>query len=514
MADAVKCTLGPQGKCVIIKEINDTPHVTKDGVTVAKSIQLPDMLEDTGVQLVREAALKTLNSVGDATTTSTVLAQALVERIENDIVSGKIDNFAQYKAGIRYAADDISNKIRKSAKKVKNSDDVKNIAFVSANNDMTIGKLISVAFDKVGEDGIITVEESKNVKTSFDVINGMQFNNGYLAPHFITDQAKGECVLENPYIFLSDQKVLRTKDIVPILEPLAREGKSILLIAEEFDDEVIENLKLNKLQNILKCCAIKAPSFGDYRKDILEDLAILTDGKAITYDSGIEVYDTKLEDLGKAKKIIVTKDTCTIIDGAGNKINIQERANLLKAQLEIEQKNPNKSEFVVELLKNRIAKLVSGVFMIHVGGTTEIEMKEKKDRYDDAICATRAAIEEGVVPGGGINFLKIQDVPMGGKNSSFDMGVHVINSIKDVVFKQILVNADADYNEILPEIDPSKNIGFDAGNYKVCNFIRNGIINPAKSDRLAFENAVSVAMMYLSTACAIVPYEIMQINNP
>ena len=513
LANAVKSTLGPQGKCVIIKEVNKTPHVTKDGVTVAKSIQLPDMAEDTGVQLVREAALKTLNSVGDATTTSTVLAQALIDNIEHDLDNNKITNFAEYKSGIEFAAKKFSEEIKKSAKSIKDGD-VEHIATISANNDSEIGKLVAEAFEKVTEDGVITVEESKDITTSIDVINGMQFDSGFLAPHFITDQAKGECVLNNPYIFLSDQKVLRTKDIVKFLEPIAREGGSILLIAEEFDNEVIENLKLNKLQNILKCCAIKAPSFGDYRKEVLEDLAILTDGSAITYDSGIEVYDVDMVHLGKAKKVIVTKDKCTIIEGAGNKENIKARANVLKEQLKNEEQNPSQqSEFIIEFLKNRIAKLIAGVCVIYVGGTTELEMKEKKDRIDDAICATRAALEEGIVPGGGINFLKLPKINAD-KRSMFSLGIDVVNNIRKTIFSQIIINAGLNPNDYINKIDPKKNIGFDAKTYSICNFIKKGIINPAKADRLAFENAISIALIYLLTSCAIVPCDIVQINNP
>ncbi len=503
LANAVKTTLGPQGRCVIIGNWNyGQPHLTKDGVTVAKSIQLKDEFENIGCQLIREASLKSNTLVGDGTTTTVVLSQAFCDQIEEDLSEYKI-NIPEYKFGIDTAKECVCSSLRKMSSSISDDKDIFKIAYISANNDKFIADNVVKAYKAVGSDGIITTDYSKSIETTVEVISGMQFDRGYLAPHFVTDEAKGQCILDNPYIFISDQKVLRTRDIVPILEPLAKSGQSILLIAEEFDDEVIENLKLNKMQNVLKCCAIKAPSFGDYRKEVLEDIAILTNGTAITYDSGIEVHDATVDLLGKAKKIIVTKDSCTIIGGAGNAENIKERGEILKIQLSEIQMSSDPSDFMVTFLKDRIAKLLGGIAVIHVGGTTELQMKELKDRIDDAICAVRASIEEGVVIGGGMSFYNIMTSAKHlGTNTSFGLGYEcVINNLEAVV-KQIVTNAEDDYNEIKKQFTSRKK-GYNALKRRVTNLKSDGVINPTKCDRIAFENAISIAEMFLTVNCVV-----------
>lgn len=500
LANVVKSTLGPQGKCVIIGNWNNgSPHVTKDGVTVAKSIQLKDNFENIGCQLIREAALKTLSSSGDSTTSSVVFAQAFCDQIEQDLADYKV-NIPQYKQGMKEAVLEVRKRMQKMAVEVKTGDtdtDIRNIAAISANNDFVVGGIVADAFKKVGKEGVITVDFSKNTKTTIDIISGMQFDRGFLAPHFITDETKNQCVLDNPYIFISNQKVLRTKDIVEFLEPIAKNGQSILLIAEEFDDEVIENLKLNKLQGILKCCAVKAPSFGDYRNMILEDLAVLTKGVAVTYDSGIEVHDVNLEMLGKAKQVIVTKDNCTIIGGAGQKEDIDKRAEVIKAQLKSIEESPDPNDFMMNLCKDRLAKLVSGIATIHVGGTTELEMKELKDRVDDAICATKAAIEEGIVIGGGMSFYNImKSIKISEPTTSEALGYNAVIKNLDAIVKQIMLNAEADYEELSKQFTKTK--GYNALTGQISNLVKDGVINPVKCERLAFENAISVAEMFLT----------------
>lgn len=506
LANAVKITLGPQGKYVVIEENDGSIHVTKDGVTVAKNIFAEDMYPElnAGISLIREASLKTLANVGDATTTSTILAQSLITHIDSELAS--LENFIDFRKGIDDASKDVIQAIKSRSQKIKNRDDIKHVASISANNDDKIGELVAEAIEKVTMDGIITVEEGKNTYTKLDVVNGMQFENGYLAPHFITDQSSGECILNDPYIFISDQKILRTKDIVQFLEPIAQNGGSILLIAEEFDDEVIENLKINKLNNILKCCAVKAPSFGDYRKDVLEDIAILTNGTAITYDSSIEPHNVDIKMLGRAKKVIVKKDSCQIIDGEGDKKDIDIRVGIIKSQLEREKQSNNPSEFLVDFLKARIARLSAGVCVIHVGATTELEMKELKDRIDDAICATKAAIEEGIVVGGGLNYLAIyrELFPKVKESiSSYGAGYHLVLNCLPSVIEQLFANSNLEITNYSSQIDVTKNIGMDFSDFSICNLFEKGIINPAKSDRIAFENAISVAKMYLNIECLI-----------
>lgn len=398
LADAVKVTLGPKGRSVIITEPNEIPHVTKDGVTVAKSIKLADEFANAGAQLIKEAAVRTVMAVGDATTTSTVLAQAFINALYKEIEVGA--NPIKLKKGFDKAIQQVIEYIKANARELKD-DDIKYIASISANNDPEIGELIADAFKKVGRSGVITVEESSNSKTTCEVVMGMQFDRGYEAPHFVTDTEKDRCILENPYIFITDHKIQLTKDLLNILEPCAREGKSLLLIAQDYDSEVIENLKLNKLQGTLKCCAIRCPSMGEYRKEVLQDIAIVTDGTYLSYDSGLEVSDCSMDMLGRAKRVVVTKETTTIIDGEGAQSLVDSRAREIEHKFTEIKDTQLDGEFYRDFLKRRIAMLTGGIARIRVGGKTEIEMKETKDRIDDAVAATYAAIEEGIIAGGG-----------------------------------------------------------------------------------------------------------------
>lgn len=438
--------------------------------------------------------------VGDGSTSTVVLAQAFCDQIEDDLVNFKV-NIPEYESGMLEAAEDFYTRFQKGVINVSN-EDIYNIATTSANNDVHIGKLIGEAYEKVGRDGVITVDFSKNTDTTIEVISGLQFENGYLAPHFITQEAKNQCVLENPYIFISDQKVLRTKDIVPILEPLAKNGQSILLLAEEFDNEVLENLKLNKLQGVLSCCAVKAPSFGDYRKEVLEDIAVLTGGTSVSYDSGIEVWDATIDMLGKAQKVIITKDNCTIIGGKGDPEEITKRVDVIKNLQKDLLASPDPSDFLKKFYASRIAKLTGGISVIHVGGITELAMKEEKDRIDDAVCAVRAAIDEGIVIGGGMSFLNVQNTfNLGHPATSKQLGYLCIINHLNAVTKQIIENAGLDYKEISKEF--TKTRGFNARTLRVEPLLKKGVINAAKCDKSAFMNALSVATMFLKLGCVV-----------
>ena len=501
LANAVKSTLGPQGQCVVIGDYdNGKPHVTKDGVTVAKNIQFKDKYMNAGACLIREASLKMLTECGDATSTSTVLAQAFIQNAIEAVEDGH--NIAALKKGIKRASEEILNNIKDAARPIK-EDDIESIATISANNDKEIGKLIADTFKKITYDGVIVVEESTSINTTAEVIQGMQFERGYLAPHFITDDVKNRCILENPYILISEQKINMMRDLVPILEKVVAEGKSILIIAEDYDSEVIENLKMNKLQGIVKVCPVKAPSFGQYRKEVLDDIAILTGGTNLTYESGLYIPSIDVDMLGRCEKVIVTKDSCTIVGGKTSKEAMEYRILQLKKQLEDVKTTDADNQFMTDFLKTRIAKMVGGICTIYVGGTTELEMKERKDRVDDAIAATKAAIEEGVVAGGGITYLrKIRNA----ETCSPDVfaGMDIIYSGISAPFHAICENAGVDPFEMEEKIDPDKNIGFDANSEKIVDMFNAGILNPAKSERLAFENGVSVLNLFLSTSCVIV----------
>lgn len=498
LADAVRSTLGPQGQCVVIGDYaNGKPHVTKDGVTVAKNISFKDKYMDVGASLIREAALKTVNSVGDATTTSTVLAQAFIDNAMYLLEKGC--NATELIHGIDIIANNVKEAITNSARPI-NVENIKNIATISANNDTEIGELIANAFDKITKDGVLVVEESKDTSTSIEIISGMQFERGYLAPHFITNEIKNECVLEKPYVLITEQKILYMRELVSILNEVIPSNRSILLIAEDFDSEVIETLKYNKLQNVLKVCPVKAPSFGQYRKALLDDIAILTGGTNITYDCGLSVSDITIDMLGTCEKVIVSKDSTIIMDGKTSKEAIANRVVQIKELL-----SKSESETETEFLQGRIARLIGGIGTIKVGGTTELEMKERKDRIDDAICATKAAIEMGVVPGGGISFLQPliwnPDVEL---TKDEDSGMQIIANGIYSVLNNIVNNASKSTTDVRKDIDPKNYIGYDAKNYRIVNMFDAGIVNPLKSDLLAFENAVSVLKLFIQTNCVIV----------
>lgn len=495
LAKAVGSTLGPKGKCVVIDEaVDGKPLVTKDGVTVAKSIQLKNKFENLGVQLLREASVRSLELSGDGTTTATVIAYAMIKQAQKLIDEG-LDPI-QIKNGIKDAAETALQALKESAIPVTD-DDLEKIATISANNDSEIGKLIADTFKQIGRDGVVTVEESPSVKTYTEIINGMQFERGYESPYFATDPIKGICTLENCYVLLTDHKVQLMRDIVPILEIAARESRPILLIAQDYDDEVIQNLKLNKLRNILQVCAVKCPSYGDYRKDILDDLAILTGATVISYESGIELPKVTEAMLGRCEKVTITKETTTLIKGAGSQELIDKRVDQIRNQLKTLSDSLDR-DFLKEFYAQRIAKLTGGVARIYVGGTTELEMREKKDRIDDAVCATKAAIEEGYVPGGGISFVNIADC-CDNINSEY-------NSILLIGLYAVLTQIVESCGESIDNMKPG--LGFDANKEEWVDMIKSGIINPVKSDRLALENALSVLNLYLSTSCLVVNEEV------
>ena len=515
LADAVKVTLGPKGRSVIITEPNEIPHVTKDGVTVAKSIKLADEFANAGAQLIKEAAVRTVSLVGDATTTATVLAQAFINALYKEIEAGA--NPIKLKKGFDRAIQQVIEYIKANARELKD-EDIKYVASISANNDSVIGELIADAFKKVGREGVITVEESSNSETTCNVVMGMQFDRGYEAPHFITNEEKGECILENPYIFITDHKIQLTRDLLNILEPLAKNGKSLLIIAQDYDSEVIENLKLNKLQGTLKVCAIKCPSMGEYRKEVLQDIAIVTDGTYLSYDSGLEVSDCSMDMLGRAKRVIVTKETTTIIDGEGAQSLIDSRVKELQNKLTEIKDSQMDGEFYRDFLKRRIAMLVGGIARIKVGGKTEIEMKETKDRIDDAVAATYAAIEEGIIAGGGLDFYHC-GLEMFSNDEWFSSmdeqkGYDVVIDTLSIILSTIVENAGIDKTTVVNDSKLMKTdwIGFDANTEKFVNMYEAGIINPAKADRLAIEHAASITDLFLTTDCIIVPLTIVDVN--
>lgn len=495
LGEAVASTLGPNGQCVIIGNYNNgLPHITKDGVTVAKNIHLKDNFANTGVCLLREASLKTVATVGDSTTTSTVLAKAFIDRAEELLESGA--NPVLLKDSIKHSCDLVLNYIKEQSKPVEDKD-IEHVASISANNDLEIGKLVASAFEKVGTDGIIIVEESRNTETTIDIINGMQFEKGYESPVFITDELKGNCVLNNPYILVTEQRILYMRDLVPVLEEIANEGRPILLIAEQYDPEVIENLKVNKIQGILKICAVKAPSFGEYRKMFLEDIALLTGATCLTYDSGLYIHNMDSSYLGTCEKVIVDKNTTTIISGKTSKELIINRVNQIKEQIK---SIPIEDEYLIDFHKGRIARLIGGICTIHVGGTTEMEMHERKDRVDDAVCATKAAVEEGIVPGGGLTYLGAAEILK--TQSAF--GIEILIEGLTSVFETLISNGGKDHFDYFDKLDFEKNIGIDVRTFQPVNMFEAGIVNPAKAERIAFENAISVLNLYLSTNAVIV----------
>lgn len=508
LAKAVGSTLGPKGQCVVIDDyIDEKPLVTKDGVTVARNIQLKDKFENLGVQLLREASAKSLSDAGDGTSSSVVLAYALVKNVTELINKGY--NPIQIKNEIQKIYENIIQAIKDQA--IPTSDEtIEKVARISSNNDAEIGRLIAEAFQQIGRDGVITVEESSSVRTYTDTVNGMQFDRGYESPHFATDPIKGTCELEKPLILLTDRKIQLMKEIVPILETANKKNRSILLIATDYDNEVIQNLKINKLRGILQVCAIKAPSYGDYRIKLLEDLAIITGGKVVTYESGLDLQKCDESVLGSCARVIITRDNTTIIDGNGNKDVIKARCEQIKEELKNLPDSMDKT-FLEEFDALRLARISGGVSTIHVGGTTELEMRERKDRIDDAVCATKAAIEEGIVPGGGVSFITARDkvIRTLGREPT-ECEIAILNSlfaVEDTIISNCGLNPE-EIKGIDGEESYPTNWGFDANHMKWTNMLETGIINPAKADRSAFENAFSILNLYLTANTLVVNEEI------
>ena len=501
LADAVKVTLGPKGRNVIIGKSFGGPQITKDGVTVAKEIELEDPLENMGAQMVKEVASKTNDLAGDGTTTATVLAQAIVKEGLKNVAAGA--NPMDLKAGIDKAVIAITENLNKQAKKVSNSSDmIKQVASISADNDELIGDLISEAFDKVGKEGVITVEESKGTETYVDVVEGMQFDRGYLSPYFVTDSEKMQTEMESPMILLYDKKVSTMKDLLPILEPVAQQGKSLLIIAEDVDGEALATLVVNKLRGSLKIAAVKAPGFGDRRKAMLEDIAILTGGTVISEELGFTLENATLEMLGTAETVTIDKDNTTIVKGAGAKKDIKARVNQIKAQIET-----TTSDYDKEKLQERLAKLAGGVAVLYVGAASEVEMKEKKDRVDDALHATRAAVEEGIVAGGGVALVRAKSVLEKLNANSIDevTGMNIVARAIEAPLRTIVENAGGEGSVVINKVlEGKKNFGYDAKSDQYVDMLNEGIIDPKKVTRVALENAASVAGMILTTECALV----------
>jgi chaperonin GroEL len=501
LANAVKVTLGPKGRNVIISKSFGAPTVTKDGVTVAKEIELEDPLENMGAQMVKEVASKTNDLAGDGTTTATVLAQAIVKEGLKNVAAGA--NPMDLKRGIDKAVAAIVADLEKQAKKVGNSsEEIKQIAAISANNDNAIGELIAKAFNKVGKEGVITVEEAKGMETYVDIVEGMQFDRGYLSPYFVTDADKMIADLENPYILLFDKKISNLQEILPILEPVAQSGKPLLIIAEDVDGQALATLVVNKLRGGLKIAAVKAPGFGDRRKAMLEDIAVLTGGTVISEERGFSLENATLDLLGTAQTVTVDKDNTTIVNGAGDAKEIKARINQIKAQIET-----TTSDYDKEKLQERLAKLAGGVAVLYVGAASEVEMKEKKDRVDDALHATRAAVEEGIVAGGGVALVRAKKVLENIITNNIDenTGVQIVNKAIESPLRIIVENAGAEGSVVINRVlEGKKDFGYDAKSDKYVDMIKAGIIDPKKVTRVALENAASVAGMILTTECALI----------
>ncbi len=501
LANAVKVTLGPKGRNVIIGKSFGGPNVTKDGVTVAKEIELKDPLENMGAQMVKEVASKTNDLAGDGTTTATVLAQAIVKEGLKNVAAGA--NPMDLKRGIDKAVEAIVADLGKQAKVVgSDSEKIKQIASISANNDEVIGELIATAFGKVGKEGVITVEEAKGTDTYVDVVEGMQFDRGYLSPYFVTNPEKMNVELENPYILLYDKKVSSLKELLPVLEPVAQSGKPLLIIAEDVDGEALSTLVVNKLRGALKIAAVKAPGFGDRRKAMLEDIAILTGGTVIAEESGYTLENATLEMLGTAEKITIDKDNTTIVNGSGNADLIKNRVNQIKSQMET-----TTSDYDKEKLQERLAKLAGGVAVLYVGAASEVEMKEKKDRVDDALHATRAAVEEGIVAGGGVALLRAKSALASIKADNADeaTGIQIVFRAVESPLRTIVENAGLEGSVVVAKVsEGTGDFGYNAKTDEYVDMLKAGIIDPKKVTRVALENAASVAGMILTTECALV----------
>ena len=501
LADAVKVTLGPKGRNVVIGKKFGAPQITKDGVTVAKEIELEDSFENAGAQLVKSVASKTGDDAGDGTTTATILTQAIVIEGLKNVAAGA--NPMDLKRGIDKAVNKVVDFIKENAEIVGNNyDKIEQVATVSANNDPEIGKLLADAMRKVSKDGVITIEESKTRDTNIDVVEGMQFDRGYLSSYFVTDTDKMEVLMENPYILIYDKKISNVKDFLPILQPAAESGRPLLVIAEDVDSEALTTLVVNRLRGGLKICAVKAPGFGDRRKAMLEDIAVLTGGVVISEDKGLTLDKATLEMLGSAKKVTVSKDFTTIVDGAASKEAIADRVNIIKSEIA-----NTKSQYDKEKLQERLAKLAGGVAVLYVGANSEVEMKEKKDRVDDALCATRAATEEGVVIGGGTTYIRAQEVlkNLKGDNSDEQTGINIVCRAIEEPLRQIVSNAGGEGAVVVNKVRESKgDFGYNARRDQYEDLRVAGVIDPAKVARVALENAASIAGMFLTTECIVV----------
>ncbi len=499
MAEAVKATLGPKGRNVVIDKKFGSPTITKDGVTVAKEIELKDPYEDMGAQMLKEVASKTSDVAGDGTTTATVLAQAIFREGLKNVTAGA--NPMGLKRGIETAVEAVVEELKKLSKSTKDKKEIAQVATIAANNDKTIGNLIAEAMEKVGKDGVITVEESKSADTVLDVVEGMQFDRGYLSPYFVTDAERMEAVLEDALILIHEKKISVMKDMLPLLEQVARAGRPLLIIAEDVEGEALATLVVNKLRGTLACCAVKAPGFGDRRKAMLEDIAILTGGKAITEDLGIKLENIKLDDLGRAKKVVVDKDNTTIVEGAGKQSAIEGRIKQIRAQIE-----ETTSDYDREKLQERLAKLAGGVAVIKVGAATETAMKEKKARVEDSLNATRAAVEEGIVPGGGVALLRaakaIDALKLEGDEK---VGAQIVRRALEEPIRQIVENAGLEGSVVVEKVkaETVANRGFDAESLQYVDMFQAGIIDPTKVERVALQNAASIASLLLTTEALV-----------
>jgi len=501
LANAVKVTLGPKGRNVIISKSFGAPTVTKDGVSVAKEIELQDPLENMGAQMVKEVASKTNDLAGDGTTTATVLAQAIVREGLKNVAAGA--NPMDLKRGIDKAVKAVVTELGKQSQKVGDSiDKIRQVAAISANNDDTVGELIADAFKKVGKEGVITVEEAKGTDTYVDIVEGMQFDRGYLSPYFVTNSEKMIAELDNPFILLYDKKISTMKDLLPVLEPVAQSGKSLLIIAEDIDGEALATLVVNKLRGALRIAAVKAPGFGDRRKAMLEDIAILTGGTVIAEERGYTLENATIDMLGRAERVAIDKDNTTIVNGAGSSENIKARVGQIKAQLEV-----TTSDYDKEKLQERLAKLAGGVAVLYVGAPSEVEMKEKKDRVDDALHATRAAVEEGIVAGGGVALLRAKSVLAKVKavNSDEATGIQIVAKALEAPLRTIVENAGGEGSVVVAKVLESRSsTGYNAKTEQYVDMFRAGIIDPKKVTRVALENAASVSGMILTTECALI----------
>lgn len=501
LANAVKVTLGPCGRNVVLEKKYGPSTITKDGISVAKEIELKDPVENIGAQLIKEVASKTNDGAGDGTTTATVLAQSIYNNSLKYVTSGA--NPVEIKKGIDLAVENVIAEIKNISKEIdNNSSDIEQVATISANNDSEIGKMIAEAMAKVGKDGVITVEEAKGTQTSVKVVEGMEFDRGYLSPYFVTNTEKMTVEMENPYILITDKKISALKELLPILESVAQSGKPLLIIAEDVDGEALTTLVVNRLRIGLKICAVKAPGFGDRKKEILQDIAIVTGGNVISEEQGRKLENVTIDDLGKAEKINITKDNTVIVNGNGNKKEINDRANQIRSQIE-----NTKSEYDKEKLQERLAKISGGVAVLYIGASTEVEMKEKKDRVDDALHATRAAVQEGIVPGGGVTLLRCSEkiINLKGENEDQKLGINIVYKSLFAPIKTILSNAGEENIDVIINaiLNNSGDYGYNARLKKFENFFKTGVIDPAKVTRLAIENAASISGLLITSDCVI-----------